>query len=155
MRFLNFKVDDSFINTFSVFFTTICICLFSLVCFSQLGLSFKSTRQVFTNVDMSDGSILAGVQDIVDKGTVTVKLVDCKSPEKVKILVNGEEEKSFSDFSENIDIYSQSVIEIKNESGYPVTAVLDTVSDNLNVILNNEKVTVDKISVLCRVIFKE
>jgi hypothetical protein len=104
---------------------------------------------------MSDGSILAGVQDIVDKGTVTVKLVDCKSPEKVKILVNGEEEKSFSDFSENIDIYNQSVIEIKNESGYPVTAVLDMVSENLNVILNNEKVVVDKISVLCRVIFKE
>ncbi len=155
MRLFNFKIDDSFLNTFSVFFITICLCLFSLVCFSQLGLSLQSTRQVFTNVDMSDGSILAGVQDIVDKGTVTVKLVDCKSPEKVKILVNGEEEKSFSDFSENIDIYSQSVIEIKNESGYPVTAILDSVSDNLNVVLNNEKIEVDKISVLCRVIFKE
>ncbi len=155
MRLFNFKFDDGFLNTFSVFFTTICICLFSLVCFSQLGLSFESTRQVFTNVDMSDGSILAGTQDILDKGSVTVTLHNCKSLDKVKIFVNGEEERFFSNPSENIDIYSQSVIEIKNETGDPVTVTLDSVSDNLNVILNNEKVVVDKISVLCRVIFKE
>lgn len=155
MRLFNFKLEDSFLNSFSVFFTTICICLFSLVCFSQLGLKFDSTRQVFTNVDMSDGSILAGTQDIVDKGWVRVKLTNCKSFDKVKILVNGDEEKAFSDFSESIDVYSQSVIEIKNETGYPVTAILDSVSDNLNVVLNNEEIVIDKISVLCRVIFKE
>ena len=155
MRLFNFIIDDNFLNTFSVFFTTICICLFSLVCFSQLGLSFRPTRQVFTNVDMSDGLALAGAQDILDKGSVTIRLSNCKYPDKVKILVNGEDEKYFSNACETIEIFSQSVIEIKNESGHPVTATLDSVSDNLNIILNNEEITVDKISVLCRVIFKE
>lgn len=155
MRFLNKKMNKDIYNKFMLFLGMFCIVLGISVLLSQIGLRIDATRNMLTSADILDGAIAAGVEGLTDTGTITLEITDGKPSEKILILINGNEEDSFTEAKKDIIITSQSVIEIKNTTKKLVKVKLSSVSENLDAVLNNEEIEVVGTKVLCRVIFSK
>ena len=146
--------SDSLYSSLMVILGTFLVFLLVVVSISQIGLLFVKSRQYLTNVDILEGAISVGSQSYIDKGTLTMTLLSGKPSEKIEILVNGEVIDNFNEKIKTIDIMSQSVIEIKAPKDTPIEVELTNISDTLKTVLNNEKIYVKGIEVLCRVVFK-
>lgn len=152
MRFLNFK--ENLYDSFMTFFGVFCICLVCCIACAQILLKIDSSRNMITSADILDGALLAGSDGLVDKGSITLSVVEGEPSDELLVLINGEEYGKILSEHMDIDITSQAVVEIRNMSKKAVTVELTSVSDNLEAVLNNERIEVDGIEVLCRVIFK-
>ena len=150
----NSENSDSLYSSLMVILGTFLVFLLVVVSISQIGLLFVKSRQYLTNVDVLEGAISVGSQSYIDKGTLTMTLLSGKPSEKIEILVNGEVVDNFNEKIKTIDIMSQSVIEIKAPKDTPIEVELTNISDTLKTVLNNEKIYVKGIEVLCRVVFK-
>ncbi len=154
MRFSSACSDENVFNAVMSVLGIFAVCLAALVCAAQVGLKFLPLRNYLTNVDALDGAVLAGTQPIIDRGSVTLSLNDGKPSEDIEILVNGDVAMPFDEATKTVEVSVQSVIEVRNLSGSTVTVSVGEVSDNLEAVLNNECVTVDKSAVMCRVMFE-
>ena len=154
MRFSSACSDENVFNAIMSVLGVFAVCLAVLVCVAQVGLRVYPLRNYLTNVDTLDGAVLAGTQPIVDRGSVTLSLNDGKPSNEIEILINGDIVMPFDDETKTVEVSGQSVIEVRNLSGSAVTVSVGEVSDNLETVLNNECMTVDKSAVLCRVMFE-
>ncbi len=125
-----------------------------VVIISQFCLSGNLFRSYLTNVDYLDGTVAVNSQYEAPVGYITVSLTQGEPCEDIKILVNGDEYSSFDQKQKVIQIKTQCVVEILNNTKNNVAVSVDSVSDNLTATLNNSGVIVKNICVLTRVIFK-
>ncbi len=154
MRFSSACSDENVFNALMSVLGIFAVCLAALVCAAQVGLKFTPLRNYLTNVDTLDGAVLAGTQPLINRGSVTLTLDDGKPSDDIEILINGDAVMPFDESVKSVEVSGQSVIEVRNLSGSAVTVSVGEVSDNLETVLNNECVTVDKSAVLCRVMFE-
>ena len=132
----------------------LCIFLIITVIMSQIGLFSDVTRNFLTAVDILDGASAVNGNGIVEPGEVILSLDKGKPGENITILINGDEYSKFDDYTKSVRIKNQSVIEIVNDSKNKIEVSVTGISDNLTYTYKATDTSVDKISVICRVIFR-
>lgn len=155
MRFSSACSDNNVFNALMSILTVSAVCLAVMLCAAQVGLRIFPLRNYLTNADTLDGAVLAGTQPIINRGSVTLTLDDGTPSDDIRIIVNGNDVMAFDDFERAVEVSVQSVIEVRNLTDEPVTVSVNSVSDNLDAVLNNERAVVEKSAVLCRVLFND
>ena len=130
------------------------IILFVTVLISQIGLFTDMTRNFFTAVDILDGADPASGNGIAEPGEIILKLDKGKPCDKITILINGDEYSKFVDSTIKIPINNQSVVEVVNDTNKIIEVSCSYISDNLTYTYRADDTSIDKISVICRVVFK-
>lgn len=124
------------------------------VLISQICLTGNFFRSYLTNVEKLEGTVAVNSEYVAPVGYVTLVLNESKPDENIKILVNGDEYCVFDEKIKTIQIKTQSVIEIINNTKNNVAVSLDNISDNLTATLNNSNTDIENISVIARVVFR-
>ena len=131
------------------------ILLAVVVVISQIGLVIEGTRHYLTGVDILDGAVPASGGGVVKSGELTLSLDDGTTSDKISLLINGDEYTTFSQDKITIPITNQSVVEVVNNTKQKIKVSVADMSDNLTCTYMATDTTVDNISVICRVIFRQ
>lgn len=149
MRFFDKENKSSGSNSI---LKNVCVLLLSVVILSQIGLVNEATRHYLTGVDILDGAIPANGN--MKNGEITLNLDKGKPSNEISILINGDEYSKFTEKTMVVTIKNQSVIEIVNNSKNKIEVSVAGISDNLTYTYKSTDTSVDKISLICRVIFR-
>lgn len=140
------KVFSSLFALFAVFLVTLLI--------SQIFLKNSSTREMLTSIEKYENISYEANADI-PKGTVTVKLESGEPSEKIEIWFNGEKTDEMTEKKKTITVDCSGVIEIKNDSGNRISASVEDVSDNMEILMSNKPEIESGIKVLCSVSIRD
>ncbi len=151
MRYFNLEKNGI---KFSKHLKSVCIFLLITVVMSQIGLLSETTRHFLTGIDILDGALPASGNGIVEPGEVVLHMDKGTPCDNITILINGDEYSKFAEDTVHIEITNQSVIEILNDSKQNIEVSITSVSDNLIYTYKAKDTSIDKFSVICRVIFK-
>ncbi len=137
------------------------IALFSALIFflavtviSQICLKNSSTREIFTGIEKYE-NISYTANSNLPEGYITVKLTSGKPSEKIELWFNGEKAENITKRKLRFRIDCGGVVEIKNCSGKKISAEVDGVSDNIELMMSNKPELLDGIKVLCSVSLKD
>ena len=123
---------------FIILFLTICV-----VIFSQIGLVFPKTRNVFTNSDLYEGTLLKGNE--IPSGNVVLKYLGEKPAENLEIFVNGEKLSLFDKVEKEIKITHTSVIEVYASNLQKYSEIeIKSMSDNVKNTTGLSKVKINE-----------
>ena len=122
-----------------------------VVVISQLCINFS----VLSNYVSGENDSVPVSSDYANHyGKITLNLTSGEPGEDIKILVNGDEYSDFTNKQVEIEIKTQTVIEILNNTSESVAVDVGELSNNVQLSLNNSGAYIDKIGVIARVVFK-
>ncbi len=131
------------------------LCIFFLI-ISQIGLSNKTTKTFFTDIEKYEGIDINEVEDSLSKGEVFIKLIDAKPSKEIKILLNGFETHEFISETLSIKVRNNSLIEIDGtaiDTPFKVK-IIDTSNNIATRCIGDEIEVKSNISILTRIFLK-
>lgn len=131
------------------------ICL-SLLASVQLLMTNPFVRNVLTQEEKVEGVFIRNSQDMIEKGTLVLELVDCNKMDRLWVMVNGQRIARFSGKQIILPVSNGELIEIDGtDTNKPVKVKISSFSKNISLLINNSILDIEKnIAVLARVSVK-
>ena len=155
MRKLPMQIKVRFLSDrVSKILFTVCIIFLLLLVAAQIFLKNERTREIFTPIEKYE-KISYASNEAFKEGYVILKLESGKASDKTEIWFNGEKIDVFKSKKQKVVIECDGVIEVKNDSGGKITVSVDSVSKNIELLMNNKPEINAGIRVVCSVSFKK
>ena len=103
---------------------------------------------MFTDIEKYE-KIQYASNEAFEKGSVVLHLENSKPSEQIEIWFNGEKIDYFKSNKQEIDVDCDGVIEVKNDSGKKIIVSVESVSDNIELLISNKHEINSGIRVVC------